>query len=137
MLNLSKNDNFYHWLFYKFLAHCSSKSNKSYPFLWQAFGVGAFEEADDNIYAIDHMSNYDTELGGDTSSGLHGWTGPQKENSRGQFSVGAVFFKGIGQGVPFHAVTDKISFMEYFFFGGLLHRFEYLFYPSCSYRGDN
>ena len=83
------------------------------------------------------MSNYDTELGGDTSSGLHGWTGPQKENSRGQFSVGTVSFKGIGQCVPFHAVTDKISFMEYFFFGGLLHRFEYLFYPSCSYRGDN
>lgn len=46
-------------------------------------------------------------------------------------------FKGRGQGVPFHAVTDNISFMEYFFFGGLLHRFEYLFYPSCSYRGDN
>ncbi|XP_022801453.1 G patch domain-containing protein 1-like [Stylophora pistillata] len=49
----------------------------------EAFGVGAFEEADDNIYAVDQMSNYDTELGGDTSSGLHGWTGPQKENSRG------------------------------------------------------
>ncbi|PFX18747.1 G patch domain-containing protein 1 [Stylophora pistillata] len=49
----------------------------------KAFGVGAFEEADDNIYAVDQMSNYDTELGGDTSSGLHGWTGPQKENSRG------------------------------------------------------
>ena len=55
---------------------------------------------------MDHMSNYDTELSGDTSSGLHGWTGPQKENSRGQFSVGAVFFKGREQCVPFHAVTQ-------------------------------
>ena len=50
----------------------------------QAFGVGAFEEADDNIYGVDHMSNYDIELGGDTSTGLHGWTGPPKENTRGK-----------------------------------------------------
>lgn len=49
----------------------------------QAFGIGAFEEADDNIYAVDHMSNYDIELGADTNTGLHGWTGPPKENARG------------------------------------------------------
>ena len=54
-------------------------------FCTQAFGVGAFEEADDNIYAVDHMSNYDIELGADTTTGLHGWTGPPKENTRGQF----------------------------------------------------
>ena len=30
------------------------------------------------------MSNYDIELGGDTSTGLHGWTGPPKENTRGK-----------------------------------------------------
>ena len=53
-------------------------------FCIQAFGVGAFEEADDNIYAVDHMSNYDIELGADTATGLHGWTGPPKENARGQ-----------------------------------------------------
>ena len=53
-------------------------------FCIQAFGVGAFEEADDSIYAVDHMSNYDIELGADTATGLHGWTGPPKENTRGQ-----------------------------------------------------
>ena len=51
----------------------------------QAFGVGAFEEDDDDIYAVDHMSNYDAELTADRSSGLHGWTGPPKESTRGQF----------------------------------------------------
>ena len=49
----------------------------------QAFGVGAFEEDDDDIYAVDHMSNYDAELTADRSSGLHGWTGPPKESARG------------------------------------------------------
>ena len=29
------------------------------------------------------MSNYDMELGADTATGLHGWTGPPKENARG------------------------------------------------------
>jgi hypothetical protein len=28
----------------------------------QAFGVGAFEEEDDDIYALDHLSNYNREL---------------------------------------------------------------------------
>ena len=33
------------------------------PCLPQAFGVGALEDDDDmDIYAMDHMSNYDTEL---------------------------------------------------------------------------
>ena len=49
----------------------------------QAFGVGAFEEDDGDIYAVDHMSNYDVELTADHSSGLHGWTGPPKESARG------------------------------------------------------
>jgi len=51
----------------------------------KAFGVGAFEEDDDDIYTRDHMSNYDLELTADHSTGLHGWTGPPKENTRGMF----------------------------------------------------
>ena len=30
------------------------------------------------------MSNYDLELGADTTTGLHGWTGPPRENTRGK-----------------------------------------------------
>ena len=29
------------------------------------------------------MANYDLELTSDQSTGLHGWTGPPKENMRG------------------------------------------------------
>lgn len=51
--------------------------------LGEAFGVGACEEDDADIYATDHMSKYDIELTADHSTGFHGWTGPPKENLRG------------------------------------------------------
>ncbi|KAM9493532.1 G patch domain-containing protein 1 isoform 1-T3 [Clarias gariepinus] len=45
----------------------------------QAFGVGAMEEEDDDIYHRDAMSNYDVVLGGEEpGDGLYGWTAPQQ-----------------------------------------------------------
>lgn len=45
----------------------------------QAFGVGAMEEEDDDIYHKDAMSNYDVVLGGEEpGDGLYGWTAPQQ-----------------------------------------------------------
>ncbi|XP_038067893.1 G patch domain-containing protein 1-like [Patiria miniata] len=44
----------------------------------QGFGVGAFETADDNIYGVDSMSNYDTVLGGEEpGDSNYGWTAPR------------------------------------------------------------
>ncbi|XP_072926604.1 G patch domain-containing protein 1 isoform X2 [Hemitrygon akajei] len=44
----------------------------------QAFGVGALEEDDDDIYARDSLSRYDSVLGEvETGDGLYGWTAPQ------------------------------------------------------------
>ncbi|XP_066510222.1 G patch domain-containing protein 1-like [Hoplias malabaricus] len=45
----------------------------------QAFGVGAMEDDDDDIYHRDAMANYDTVLGGEEpGDGLYGWTAPQQ-----------------------------------------------------------
>ncbi|XP_076855313.1 G patch domain-containing protein 1 [Brachyhypopomus gauderio] len=49
----------------------------------QAFGVGAMEEDDDDIYHKDTMSNYDAELGGEEpGGGLYGWTAPQQYRNK-------------------------------------------------------
>ncbi|XP_030621528.1 G patch domain-containing protein 1 [Chanos chanos] len=49
----------------------------------QAFGVGALEEDDADIYHRDAMSNYDTVLGGEEpGDGLYGWTAPQEYRKR-------------------------------------------------------
>ncbi|XP_038662108.1 G patch domain-containing protein 1 isoform X2 [Scyliorhinus canicula] len=45
----------------------------------QAFGVGALEEEDDDIYARDTLSQYDTVLREEEpDDGLYGWTAPQQ-----------------------------------------------------------
>ncbi|XP_007244933.3 G patch domain-containing protein 1 [Astyanax mexicanus] len=49
----------------------------------QAFGVGAMEEDDDDIYHRDTMSNYDAVLGGEEpGDGLYGWTAPQQYKTK-------------------------------------------------------
>ncbi|KAM6980551.1 G patch domain-containing protein 1 [Aplochiton taeniatus] len=49
----------------------------------QAFGVGAMEDEDDDIYHRDVMSNYDTVLGGEEpGDGLYGWTAPKQYNKK-------------------------------------------------------
>ena len=45
----------------------------------QAFGVGALEDEDEEVYHRDAMSNYDMVLGGEEpGDGLYGWTAPQQ-----------------------------------------------------------
>lgn len=44
----------------------------------QAFGVGALEDEDEDIYHRESMSKYDTVLGGEEpGDGLFGWTAPE------------------------------------------------------------
>jgi len=49
-------------------------------YLLQAFGVGAFENEDDDIYGVESMTNYDTVLGDEPQAGHRknfGWTAPK------------------------------------------------------------
>ncbi|NXP41736.1 GPTC1 protein, partial [Leiothrix lutea] len=49
----------------------------------QAFGVGALEEEDDDIYATDTLSKYDTVLKDEEpGDGLYGWTAPKHYKSK-------------------------------------------------------
>lgn len=48
-------------------------------FFFQAFGVGALEEEDADIYATESLSNYDTVLKDEEpGDGLYGWTAPKQ-----------------------------------------------------------
>ncbi|CAN2389385.1 G patch domain containing 1 [Pristimantis euphronides] len=49
----------------------------------QAFGVGAMEDEDDDIYSIDPLSKYDTVLREEeTGDGLFGWTAPKEYKNK-------------------------------------------------------
>nr|KAF6409959.1 G-patch domain containing 1 [Rousettus aegyptiacus] len=49
----------------------------------QAFGVGALEEEDDDIYATETLSKYDTVLKDEEpGDGLYGWTAPKQYQSQ-------------------------------------------------------
>lgn len=49
----------------------------------QAFGVGALEEEDDDIYATEALSKYDTVLKDEEpGDGLYGWTAPKEYRSK-------------------------------------------------------
>ncbi|KAI0236303.1 G patch domain-containing protein 1 [Lamellibrachia satsuma] len=56
----------------------------------QAFGIGAFEDEDDDIYTVDHLSNYDRVLGGPEKDKLHGWTAPRHRGDSTQLAIGNV-----------------------------------------------
>uniref|UniRef100_A0A3Q1MB05 G-patch domain containing 1 n=1 Tax=Bos taurus TaxID=9913 RepID=A0A3Q1MB05_BOVIN len=62
----------------------------------QAFGVGALEEEDDDIYATETLSKYDTVLKDEEpGDGLYGWTAPrqyksQKESEKDLCYVGKI-----------------------------------------------
>ena len=44
----------------------------------QAFGVGAFEDDDDDIYAADSMDNYDITMSNERNpDSTYGWTKPK------------------------------------------------------------
>lgn len=49
----------------------------------KAFGVGALEEEDDDIYATETLSKYDTVLKDEEpGDGLYGWTAPKQYKSQ-------------------------------------------------------
>ncbi|PIO39789.1 hypothetical protein AB205_0034620, partial [Aquarana catesbeiana] len=47
-----------------------------------AFGVGALEDEDDDIYGTDSMSKYDTVLKEESGDNLFGWTAPKEYRSK-------------------------------------------------------
>ena len=50
---------------------------------FQAFGVGALEEEDEDIYSQDHMSNYDMTM--EFEEDVHmGWTAPGRGKKHGK-----------------------------------------------------
>lgn len=57
------------------------------PVFEKAFGVGALEEEDDDIYATETLSKYDTVLKDEEpGDGLYGWTAPrQYQSQKGNF----------------------------------------------------
>ncbi|XP_067854309.1 G patch domain-containing protein 1 isoform X2 [Heptranchias perlo] len=61
------------------LADVQSSKGRKLGITGQAFGVGALEEDDDDIYARDTLSRYDTVLREEEpGDGLFGWTAPQQ-----------------------------------------------------------
>ncbi|CAL1536527.1 unnamed protein product [Lymnaea stagnalis] len=59
----------------------SSKSSKGIR--GQAFGVGAFEDEDEDIYAVDNMSNYDITMKlDDEGDNKFGWTAPREHGKQ-------------------------------------------------------
>ncbi|XP_041125054.1 G patch domain-containing protein 1 [Polyodon spathula] len=55
------------------------RRNRKGGVLGQAFGVGALEDEDDDIYNTDSLSRYDTTLGEEEpGDGMYGWTAPQE-----------------------------------------------------------
>jgi len=56
-----------------------TESGKKMSFKGHAFGVGAFEDDDDDIYAVDSMENYDVTMGKEKKQDSdYGWTRPQQ-----------------------------------------------------------
>ncbi|XP_044062771.1 G patch domain-containing protein 1 [Siniperca chuatsi] len=65
----------------------------------QAFGVGALEEEDEDVYHRDSMSRYDTVLGGEEpGDGLYGWTAPQQYTKKRDKSKDASYLGKILEG---------------------------------------
>ncbi|CAI9567600.1 unnamed protein product [Staurois parvus] len=48
----------------------------------QAFGVGALEDEDDDIYGTDSLSKYDTVLREESGDNLFGWTAPKEYRNK-------------------------------------------------------
>ena len=62
-------------------APTASSKAKQRGMAGQAFGVGAFEDDDDDVYSLDDLSRYDRAIGG-----------PEKERLRKQNLKGKLFF---------------------------------------------
>ncbi|NXJ06746.1 GPTC1 protein, partial [Odontophorus gujanensis] len=60
-----------------------SSSRRKLGITGQAFGVGALEEEDDDIYATETLSKYDTVLKDEEpGDGLYGWTAPKEYRAK-------------------------------------------------------
>ncbi|XP_015223825.1 G patch domain-containing protein 1 isoform X1 [Lepisosteus oculatus] len=60
----------------------------------QAFGVGALEEEDDDIYHSDSLTCYDSVIREETGDGLFGWTAPQEYTGKKKGSHKDVTYVG-------------------------------------------
>ncbi|MBN3316574.1 GPTC1 protein, partial [Atractosteus spatula] len=60
----------------------------------QAFGVGALEEEDDDIYHSDSLNCYDSVIREETGDGLFGWTAPQEYTGKEKGSHKDVTYVG-------------------------------------------
>lgn len=49
---------------------------------FQAFGVGALEDEDEDVYSVDHMSNYDVTMETEDPSNTYGWTAPGRKQGK-------------------------------------------------------
>ncbi|NXD08277.1 GPTC1 protein, partial [Nothocercus nigrocapillus] len=73
----------------------------------QAFGVGALEEEDDDIYATETLSKYDTILKDEEpGDGLYGWTAPKQYKSKKKFETEV---KYIGKILDGFSLASKAS----------------------------
>ncbi|TKS65733.1 G patch domain-containing protein 1 [Collichthys lucidus] len=65
----------------------------------QAFGVGALEDDDEDVYHKDSMSRYDKVLGGEEpGDGLYGWTAPQQYTKKRDKNKDAAYLGKILEG---------------------------------------
>ncbi|XP_034535760.1 G patch domain-containing protein 1 isoform X2 [Notolabrus celidotus] len=79
----------------------------------QAFGVGALEDDDEDVYHRDSMSRYDKVLGGEEpGDGLYGWTAPQQYKKNRDKSRDASYLGKILEGFTLaqNPAKDKTIF---------------------------
>ena len=74
------------------LVHGTSKDEVllTYHCNFQAFGVGALEEEDADIYSTDHLSNYDMTMDIGEKDSNFGWTAPGKHKPSKHFLSSAL-----------------------------------------------
>ncbi|XP_026233418.1 G patch domain-containing protein 1 isoform X2 [Anabas testudineus] len=74
----------------------------------QAFGVGALEDDDEDVYHRDSMSRYDTVLGEEEpGDGLYGWTAPQQYTKKRDKSKDATYLGKILEGFTLAQKPDE------------------------------
>ncbi len=52
----------------------------------QAFGVGVLEEEDEDIYGVEHLSNYDMTMDTEDHNNQFGWTAPRLNRTGHHFN---------------------------------------------------
>ncbi|XP_058485374.1 G patch domain-containing protein 1 isoform X1 [Solea solea] len=91
----------------------AQKTSRKGKISGQAFGVGALEDNDDDVYHKDSMTRYDTVLGGEEpGDGLYGWTAPQQYNKRRDTSKALTYLGKIPEGftVALKLAKEKMIF---------------------------